>query len=74
MSETRTNKKTEDAAVTGNPVVIANTPQEPEHEQIAALAYELWIERGSPHGSHEEDWHRAESQLREKPITKAAGA
>jgi hypothetical protein len=36
----------------------------PTTEQIAALAYDLWIERGSPNGSHEEDWFHAERQLR----------
>jgi hypothetical protein len=24
----------------------------------------LWVERGRPHGSHEEDWFRAERELR----------
>jgi hypothetical protein len=31
---------------------------------IAKLAYQLWLQRGSPDGSPEEDWHRAESLLR----------
>lgn len=75
MSETRSSKKSEDPRVTGKPVIIPDTVQEPKHEQIAALAYDLWIERGSPHGSHEEDWHRAAEQLRgETPMTKAASA
>jgi hypothetical protein len=34
------------------------------HEQIAALAYALWQERGCPEGSPEEDWFRAEVQLK----------
>ena len=32
-------------------------------EQIAALAYALWEERGCPDGSPEEDWLRAEKEL-----------
>jgi hypothetical protein len=36
------------------------------HEQIAELAHQYWIERGGHHGSHEEDWFRAEQQLRGK--------
>jgi hypothetical protein len=32
-------------------------------ETVAALAYELWIQRGCPLGSPEEDWYRAEAQL-----------
>jgi hypothetical protein len=31
--------------------------------QIAALAYSYWAERGYRHGSHEEDWLRAEREL-----------
>jgi hypothetical protein len=34
------------------------------HEQIAALAHALWQERGCPEGSPEEDWFRAEEELR----------
>jgi hypothetical protein len=36
----------------------------PLHEQIAALAYALWQERGSPEGSPEVDWLRAEEELK----------
>lgn len=32
-------------------------------ESIAALAYQLWIARGRPHGSHDQDWLEAERQL-----------
>jgi hypothetical protein len=34
------------------------------HHQIAELAYSYWAERGFVHGSHEEDWLRAEKALR----------
>jgi hypothetical protein len=33
-------------------------------EQIKRRAYELWCERGCPDGSADEDWHRAEHELR----------
>jgi hypothetical protein len=33
------------------------------HEEIAQLAHRFWAERGHPHGSHEDDWLRAESEL-----------
>jgi hypothetical protein len=36
------------------------------HNDIAALAYQLWLERGSPEGSPEEDWTRAVAQLRSR--------
>lgn len=47
---------------------------EPTREEVAALAYQLWIERGSPHGSHEEDWQKAEEQLRSQPMKRNAAA
>ena len=36
----------------------------PSHEEIARRAYQLWEERGGAHGSDQEDWHRAEHELR----------
>ena len=33
------------------------------HEQIAALAHRLWLERGRQHGHDAEDWLRAEQML-----------
>jgi hypothetical protein len=34
------------------------------HDEIATLAHELWQARGCPYGSPEEDWLRAERELR----------
>ena len=34
------------------------------HNEIAALAHELWKARGCPAGSADEDWFRAVEQLR----------
>lgn len=36
------------------------------HDEIRRRAYELFRERGGQHGSHEADWHRAESEVRSK--------
>jgi Protein of unknown function (DUF2934) len=36
----------------------------PDIEQIKQRAYELWVERGRPHGSADQDWHRAEQEVR----------
>ncbi|HUJ20709.1 MAG TPA: DUF2934 domain-containing protein [Bryobacteraceae bacterium] len=36
---------------------------QPDREEIARLAYAYWQARGCPHGSPEEDWLRAESDL-----------
>jgi hypothetical protein len=37
---------------------------DPDIEAIKARAHELWIDRGCPHGSSDQDWHRAEQELR----------
>jgi Protein of unknown function (DUF2934) len=36
------------------------------HEDIAALAHELWRARGCPEGSPDEDWFSAAQQLRSR--------
>jgi len=36
-----------------------------EHERISALAYFYWQQRGCPDGSPDEDWFRAEREIRE---------
>lgn len=38
-------------------------PKGPSHEQIAALAYKYWLERGMQHGKDLEDWLKAEEDL-----------
>jgi Protein of unknown function (DUF2934) len=38
--------------------------QMPTHEEVAKRSYEIFLERGSEHGHAEEDWARAESELR----------
>jgi hypothetical protein len=45
---------------------------DPTREQIAALAHELWRERGSPEGSDLDIWLEAERQLRGVPPKRAA--
>ena len=35
----------------------------PRHEEIAALAYSQWQEKGCPEGTHEEHWLKAEQEL-----------
>jgi epsilon-lactone hydrolase len=41
-------------------------PTGPSQEEISQRAYQLWEERGKPHGSDEEDWYRAEEELRHR--------
>ena len=35
----------------------------PTQSEIAALAHQYWQERGGHHGSHNDDWLRAEKEL-----------
>ena len=37
-----------------------------EHKKIARLAYSYWEARGRSHGSPEEDWFRAEEEIRRR--------
>jgi hypothetical protein len=47
------------------PVAVEESLQSrPLHEDIAALAFALWQERGCPEGSPEVDWFRAEEELK----------
>jgi hypothetical protein len=39
----------------------------PSHEQIAAYAYEIWVSRGRPVGTSQEDWFEAERRLCAEP-------
>ena len=45
-------------------ICAAPAPYIPTQEQIAALAYTYWESRGYQGGSSEEDWLRAENELR----------
>lgn len=47
--------------------VTAAAPVAPEvrAEEVAELAYHLWVSRGCPMGSPDEDWLRAEEKLRQ---------
>jgi hypothetical protein len=40
------------------------------HDDIAALAHELWRARGCPDGSPQEDWFRAAEELRSRAYTR----
>jgi hypothetical protein len=42
------------------------TPISISHEKVAELAHHCWAERGGTHGYHEDDWFRAEQELRGK--------
>ena len=56
--------------VTADPVTNNHhgeaTERSVSHADIANLAHTYWKERGHKHGHHEEDWLRAEQELRGK--------
>jgi hypothetical protein len=59
---------------------ITDESSTPTHEQIAARAYEIFVERGRPQGRDLDHWLEAEAQLRaaanigaKMPATQGAG-
>jgi Protein of unknown function (DUF2934) len=54
------------AATPREPAAASRIPAAISHEQVALLAHRFWYERGCEHGHHEEDWRRAEQELRGK--------
>ena len=48
------------------PAAKKQTTVAPSREEIARLAHQYWAERGHRDGHHEEDWYRAEQELRGK--------
>lgn len=44
--------------------VAPAAPAAPSREEIARLAEKFWAERGWPEGSPEQDWLRAEQELK----------
>jgi hypothetical protein len=44
---------------------VSNRSSQPNYEAIALRAYLLWEARGCPIGSSEQDWLRAEQELRD---------
>jgi hypothetical protein len=47
------------------PHAVANFTIEPTRENIAPRAYQLYEERGCQHGRDQEDWFRAEREVRQ---------
>jgi hypothetical protein len=48
-----------------NHSTVSNQPPVSQYD-VAILAHRYWKERGHRHGQHEEDWFRAEQELRGK--------
>ena len=54
------------SAVLETPIVETPTAQISEQDEIAKLAFSYWEARGSQGGSPEEDWARAEQEIRSR--------
>ena len=64
-SEMTSARSLQDAANADNSLqgyAAVNDPA--EHQEIAALAYSYYLERGPSEGSAEQDWLRAEREVR----------
>lgn len=46
--------------------------QRPTHDQIAARAHQIYLERGGKHGHDRDDWLQAEYELMQLPVRKIA--
>jgi hypothetical protein len=44
----------------------------PTHDEIAARAYQIFLERGCQHGHDRDDWLQAEYELMQLPVRKLA--
>ena len=55
---------------TGSESVDAVATVSPTESEIAAFAYQLWLDSGCPVGSDQEDWFRAEAMLKNALVAK----
>ena len=56
----------EEAVSSGNSLEGYVAMNEDDNSEIARRAYELYEERGRQHGFHEDDWYRAENEIRSR--------
>jgi len=54
-------KSTKPALVAAAPASSSEVPA--STADVAALAYQLWLDRGCPEGSPDEDWYEAQRKL-----------
>jgi hypothetical protein len=62
----------ESAVVVAVEIAVEEVIAGPSREDIAALAYSFWEARGFQGGSPEEDWLRAEEELRTRAVAVTA--
>lgn len=68
----RNSKSMRNSTLTNSEGPAQDLPAILAHGEIAALAYQLWHERGCPIGSPDEDWFRAEAELNNRKQAAAA--
>jgi Protein of unknown function (DUF2934) len=51
------------SAKSSNEAASSKSRREPSHEEVSSLAHRFFEQRGRQHGSHEQDWFRAEREL-----------
>ena len=56
----------EEAVSSGNSLEGYAAMNEGNDSEIARRAYQLYEERGRQHGFHEDDWYRAEKEIRSR--------
>ncbi len=50
-----------------NKTKVVNNSEVPVGRQmVEAMAYQFWLQRGCPIGSDQQDWYRAEAELKDK--------
>jgi hypothetical protein len=57
-------KAVNETSITESAAVPARAKTSPTHAQIAERAHGYFVDRGRQHGHHEQDWQRAERELR----------
>lgn len=66
VKKTTTQSKPRKTGAKNGSAKVQAMPSAPSHEQIEELARRYWAERGYKDGHSEEDWLRAERELRGK--------
>lgn len=60
------------ASIPAITAAAAPAAAQPSYEEISLLAYSYWESRGYQGGSPDEDWRRAEEELRTRALTVSA--
>jgi Protein of unknown function (DUF2934) len=62
-------KMVPEMSTVGEPLKTARIVN-PTESEVARVAYQLWLDKGCPIGSDQEDWFQAEAMLRNEPVAK----